>query len=196
MAGVFTKRKRSEVMARIRGRGNKDTELALATLLRAHKIWGWRRHVEVRGEKEIRPHFAPHPSPFPRASGFCLPQATDGTLCGWLFLARLPAAWDEAEEQSRVLAEETRRQQTSRCGCLPNIAAGRVAGRADLGARTEEGRGEKSEGRIKPGDPPDSAGFASGLRRRFWVGWRRRIPQDDQIFRRDRRGAQGQAASI
>ena len=29
MADVFSKRKRSEVMSRIRGRGNKDTELAL-----------------------------------------------------------------------------------------------------------------------------------------------------------------------
>jgi DNA mismatch endonuclease (patch repair protein) len=51
MSDVFTKRKRSEVMSRIRGRGNKDTELALAKLLRAHRITGWRRHVEVRGEK-------------------------------------------------------------------------------------------------------------------------------------------------
>jgi DNA mismatch endonuclease (patch repair protein) len=48
MADVFSKSKRSEVMSRIRGRGNKDTELALARLLRAHKIWGWRRHQLVR----------------------------------------------------------------------------------------------------------------------------------------------------
>lgn len=34
MPDVFTKRKRSEVMARIRGRGNKETDLALARLLR------------------------------------------------------------------------------------------------------------------------------------------------------------------
>ena len=49
MADVFSKRKRSEVMSRIRGRGNKDTELALAKLLRAHGISGWRRHAEIRG---------------------------------------------------------------------------------------------------------------------------------------------------
>src|ERR1017187_1343756 len=42
---VFTKEKRSEVMSRIRSRGNKDTELALAQLLRAHKISGWRRQI-------------------------------------------------------------------------------------------------------------------------------------------------------
>jgi len=48
MADVFTKAKRSEVMSRIRSRGNRDTELALAALLRAHKITGWRRHRLLR----------------------------------------------------------------------------------------------------------------------------------------------------
>jgi DNA mismatch endonuclease (patch repair protein) len=48
MSDVFTKAKRSEVMSRIRSRGNKDTELALARLLRANGITGWRRHVQVR----------------------------------------------------------------------------------------------------------------------------------------------------
>lgn len=47
MADVFTKAKRSEVMSRIRGRGNKDTELALAKLLRAYRITGWRRQMRV-----------------------------------------------------------------------------------------------------------------------------------------------------
>jgi DNA mismatch endonuclease, patch repair protein len=49
MTDVFTKAKRSEVMSRIRSRGNRDTELALARLLRANKIAGWRRHFEIRG---------------------------------------------------------------------------------------------------------------------------------------------------
>ena len=48
MADVFTKRKRSEVMAQIRGRGNKGTELALAKLFRAHSISGWRRQGVIR----------------------------------------------------------------------------------------------------------------------------------------------------
>ena len=48
MADVFTKAKRSEVMARIRSRGNRDTELALARLFRAHGIRGWRRQMRVR----------------------------------------------------------------------------------------------------------------------------------------------------
>lgn len=49
MNDVFTKAKRSEVMSRIRGRGNKDTELALAKLLRANRITGWRRQMMIRG---------------------------------------------------------------------------------------------------------------------------------------------------
>jgi len=54
MADVFTKAKRSEVMSRIRGRGNKETEIALARLFRASGITGWRRHTSLFG----RPDFA------------------------------------------------------------------------------------------------------------------------------------------
>ena len=53
MPDVFTKAKRSEVMSRIRGRGNKDTELALAKLLRAAGITGWRRHVALLGKPDF-----------------------------------------------------------------------------------------------------------------------------------------------
>jgi DNA mismatch endonuclease (patch repair protein) len=45
----FPKSKRSEVMSRIRSRGNKDTEIALAKLFRRQRITGWRRHLEIRG---------------------------------------------------------------------------------------------------------------------------------------------------
>jgi DNA mismatch endonuclease (patch repair protein) len=53
MADVFTKSKRSEVMSRIRGRGNKATELALAKLLRRHRINGWRRNQPVFGKPDF-----------------------------------------------------------------------------------------------------------------------------------------------
>ena len=53
MPDVFTKAKRSEVMSRIRSRGNKDTELALAILFRAHKIKGWRRHQNIFGKPDF-----------------------------------------------------------------------------------------------------------------------------------------------
>lgn len=51
---VFTKAKRSEVMSKIRGKGNKATEIALAKLFRANGITGWRRHYPIAG----RPDFA------------------------------------------------------------------------------------------------------------------------------------------
>lgn len=47
MPDVFTKKKRSEVMSRIRSRGNRDTELAMMRVLRALGITGWRRHVAL-----------------------------------------------------------------------------------------------------------------------------------------------------
>lgn len=47
MADVFTRKKRSEVMSRIRSRGNKDTELALVKVFRGLHITGWRRHVLI-----------------------------------------------------------------------------------------------------------------------------------------------------
>lgn len=53
MPDVFTKAKRSEVMSRIRGRGNKNTELALAKLFRAHRITGWRRNLPVFGKPDF-----------------------------------------------------------------------------------------------------------------------------------------------
>ncbi len=53
MADVFTRAKRSAVMARIRGRGNKDTELRLRTLLRAHGFSGWRRGSTLAGKPDF-----------------------------------------------------------------------------------------------------------------------------------------------
>jgi DNA mismatch endonuclease (patch repair protein) len=53
MVDVFSVAKRSEIMARVRGRGNKATELALATFLRHHGIVGWRRHAKVFGNPDF-----------------------------------------------------------------------------------------------------------------------------------------------
>lgn len=53
MPDVFTKTKRSEVMSRIRGRGNKDTELALMKLLRRHHLTGWRRNQKFFGKPDF-----------------------------------------------------------------------------------------------------------------------------------------------
>lgn len=48
MPDVFTKAKRSDVMSRIRSRGNAGTELALVRVFRANGITGWRRHLKLR----------------------------------------------------------------------------------------------------------------------------------------------------
>jgi DNA mismatch endonuclease (patch repair protein) len=61
MTDIFTKAKRSEVMSRIRGSGNKGTELALAKLFRKHGITGWRRNQPLFGKPDFtfrRQHIA------------------------------------------------------------------------------------------------------------------------------------------
>jgi G:T-mismatch repair DNA endonuclease (very short patch repair protein) len=47
MADVFSKHKRSLVMAAVRSRGNKETELSLASILRDARITGWRRQQPI-----------------------------------------------------------------------------------------------------------------------------------------------------
>jgi DNA mismatch endonuclease, patch repair protein len=53
MTDVFTKEKRSEVMSHIRGKGNKETELATIQILRASHISGWRRNQDVLGKPDF-----------------------------------------------------------------------------------------------------------------------------------------------
>jgi DNA mismatch endonuclease, patch repair protein len=53
MSDVFTKEKRSEVMSRIRGKGNKDTELAMILIMRSYHISGWRRGQAVLGKPDF-----------------------------------------------------------------------------------------------------------------------------------------------
>jgi DNA mismatch endonuclease (patch repair protein) len=45
---VLTTSQRSLMMSRIRGKGNKSTEIALAKVLRQNKISGWRRHRKLK----------------------------------------------------------------------------------------------------------------------------------------------------
>jgi DNA mismatch endonuclease (patch repair protein) len=50
---IFTKAKRSEVMSLIRARGNKNTEIALATFFRQNQITGWRRNQKIFGKPDF-----------------------------------------------------------------------------------------------------------------------------------------------
>src|SRR5688572_30116316 len=53
MSDVFTKEKRSEVMSRIRSKGNKDTELLMIQILRRNRLSGWRRNQSVLGKPDF-----------------------------------------------------------------------------------------------------------------------------------------------
>ena len=61
MPDIFTKAKRSEVMSRIRSRGNRATELALVRVFRAEGITGWRRHFEIRKAESGKQKFKVRP---------------------------------------------------------------------------------------------------------------------------------------
>lgn len=53
MPDVFTRKKRSEVMSQIRGRGNKSTELRFIEVLRHFRVTGWRRHPGLYGNPDF-----------------------------------------------------------------------------------------------------------------------------------------------
>lgn len=53
MTDIWTTAKRSEVMSRIRSKGNLRTELRLIEIMRAHGITGWRRHQPLAGTPDF-----------------------------------------------------------------------------------------------------------------------------------------------
>jgi len=53
MSDIFTQTKRSDVMSRIRGAGNKGTELRLIQVFRANGITGWRRGSKLPGRPDF-----------------------------------------------------------------------------------------------------------------------------------------------
>src|SRR5262245_1755761 len=53
MADVFTRTKRSDVMSRIRSRGNRATELRMIALFRENSITRWRRNGRVFGRPDF-----------------------------------------------------------------------------------------------------------------------------------------------
>ncbi|MBE3040463.1 MAG: very short patch repair endonuclease [Chloroflexi bacterium] len=53
MADKYDKVTRSRMMAAVRSRGNRSTELRLAALLRCHGLCGWRRHYPICGTPDF-----------------------------------------------------------------------------------------------------------------------------------------------
>jgi hypothetical protein len=137
-------------MSRIRSRGNRDTELALARLLRANHITGWRRHFQIRGRavlprgqknqaaQQRRPtnQSADGPAVRPylsRKTGFRVQAGAARTVRGRLFLAWLSQARDQAGQQSRILAAQTGGKQKTGCAGNADVAARALARHSNLG---------------------------------------------------------------
>src|SRR5262245_18017869 len=53
MADNLTRQQRSMTMSSIRARGNQQTEIALARLLRRAGVIGWRRHASLPGRPDF-----------------------------------------------------------------------------------------------------------------------------------------------
>lgn len=53
MSDVFGKDDRSEIMRKIKGRGNKSTELRLIQIFQRKGIIGWRRNYRVKGHPDF-----------------------------------------------------------------------------------------------------------------------------------------------
>jgi DNA mismatch endonuclease (patch repair protein) len=53
MADVFTREKRSEIMSRVKGRGNLATEIRLIHIFRQYRLVGWRRRARLFGNPDF-----------------------------------------------------------------------------------------------------------------------------------------------
>lgn len=53
MADVFSSDKRSEIMRKVKPKGNKTTELQMIKVFEEFKISGWRRHYNVKGHPDF-----------------------------------------------------------------------------------------------------------------------------------------------
>lgn len=53
MPSMLTPERRPQLMTLIRGRGNRSTELRLASAMRAANLHGWRRHLDLPGRPDF-----------------------------------------------------------------------------------------------------------------------------------------------
>jgi DNA mismatch endonuclease (patch repair protein) len=53
MADMFSPQQRSEIMSKVKGRGNQATELRLINIFRKYKIKGWRRRAAIFGNPDF-----------------------------------------------------------------------------------------------------------------------------------------------
>lgn len=50
---TFSQRERSRIMASVRSKGNKSTELKLVAILRSERLKGWRRNYQIKGKPDF-----------------------------------------------------------------------------------------------------------------------------------------------
>lgn len=53
MADIFDKRQRSQIMRKVKSRGNKSTEVKLISVFRENNISGWRSNYAVKGHPDF-----------------------------------------------------------------------------------------------------------------------------------------------
>lgn len=53
MADVFDKQKRSQIMQKVKSRGNKSTEIKLISVFKENNITGWKRNYSVKGHPDF-----------------------------------------------------------------------------------------------------------------------------------------------
>lgn len=53
MADVFDSKKRSDIMQRVRSKGNKSTEQKLISIFKENEIKGWKRNYQVKGHPDF-----------------------------------------------------------------------------------------------------------------------------------------------
>ena len=53
MADIYDTTKRSEIMSKVRSKGNKSTELKLISIFKELEIKGWRRNYNVKGHPDF-----------------------------------------------------------------------------------------------------------------------------------------------
>lgn len=99
MADILSPRARSELMSKVRARGNVSTELALKKVLRVYRITGWRRHFRIPGV----PDFA---FPTPRVAIF-----VDGCFWHGCPICRRRAPSTNREFWQRKIAANVRRDR-------------------------------------------------------------------------------------
>jgi DNA mismatch endonuclease Vsr len=132
MPDIFSRHKRSQLMSKVRCRGNKATELRLVSIFKKYRITGWRRHLKLPGT----PDFA-----FPKRR---LAVFTDG--CFWHGCPR------HYNTLAATVRSGKRSSQRTRPGIAGSIAfyARKAGASCGFGNTTSQSGAKRAFGGFKP----------------------------------------------